>query len=188
MQSSWSVLTIIFCISKELHSSATTQSCSVLMLLWLCLHMSWWLSLILFSGSSSKDCLYSVYRKPLPSSDTSCGQFVWTCHLCLNTRCSLQRLCPCHSHPHSPLMTLCLKRPDPWFSLSSSHSPILWINGGPSWTGRGTDQFLPSLFEAGPSSRYQFRHVLIALYRAVFTPSFDLLAVYMGPLVLMMVE
>ena len=52
----------------------------------------------------------------------------------------------------------------------------------------GAGRFLLLLFEAGPSSQYQFGHVLITLCRAVFTPGFDLLGVIMGPLVMMIIE
>ena len=39
-----------------------------------------------------------------------------------------------------------------------------------------------------PSFQYQFGHVLIILCRAVFTPSFNLLGVDMGPLIAMIIE
>ena len=52
MWSSWSVLAVIFCISKELWSSTRIWSHSVPMLLWSYHNMSWWLLLILFSWAS----------------------------------------------------------------------------------------------------------------------------------------
>ena len=68
MWSSWSVLESFFCISKELQSSARAWSHSVLMLLWLCPHMSWQLSLVLFSWAS-------VQRLPLLSLQETCTLF-----------------------------------------------------------------------------------------------------------------
>ena len=52
MQSSWLVLTVIFCILKELQCSAGVHFHSFLKLSWLYPHMSWWLSLIIFSWAS----------------------------------------------------------------------------------------------------------------------------------------
>ena len=52
MQSSWSVLIIILCTSKELWSSARVHFGSALTHSWSCPHMSWQLSLILFSQAS----------------------------------------------------------------------------------------------------------------------------------------
>ena len=62
----------------------------------------------------SRDYLCLVYRKPIPSSTTSCGVVTYgPPHLCMSIRHSLQRVCPCQSHPYSPLTTLSLRRPDP---------------------------------------------------------------------------
>ena len=60
MQSIWSVLIAIFHISKELQSSWREHFCSALMYSWSCLHMPWWLSLILFIWPS-------IQRLPLLS-------------------------------------------------------------------------------------------------------------------------
>ena len=60
MQNSWSVLTIILHISKEMWSSARAHSCSILTLLWSCLHMAWQLLLILFSWASDQRLLLGL--------------------------------------------------------------------------------------------------------------------------------
>ena len=59
MHSSWSVLTIILHISKELWSSSRAQSHSVLMISWSYPHMAWWLSPIHVSWASDQ-------KLPLP--------------------------------------------------------------------------------------------------------------------------
>ena len=66
----------------------------------------------------SRDCLCSVYGKPIPSSSTSHGQFVHTPHLCLSMGSSLQRLCPCQNHPYFCLASQSLMRLDPQYSMS----------------------------------------------------------------------
>ena len=57
--------------------------------------------LSLHPETALKVCLCSVYRKPIPSSGAFCAQFVWTPHLCLSTRHSILRLCPCQSSTFS---------------------------------------------------------------------------------------
>ena len=57
MQSSWSVLVVIFCISKEVWSSAKAPFSSVLTILWSFPHMSWCLLLILFCWVSIQKLL-----------------------------------------------------------------------------------------------------------------------------------
>ena len=70
----------------------------------------------------------------------------------------------------------------------SHHCTITRISSGLGCTGRGTGRFLPLWFRAGPSLQCQFRHVLIALYRAVFTPNLNLLGVDMCSLVALISE
>ena len=79
MQRSWSVLTVIFHISKELQSSARACFHSVLMLSWLCPHTSWWLLPILFSWAS-------IQMLPLLSLQEACTilwYFLWV--ICMDT-------------------------------------------------------------------------------------------------------
>ena len=97
-----------------------------------------------------RDCLCSVYRKPVLSSCNSCRQFVWKPWLCLNMRCSVLRLCPCRSHPYSTLMTLSLRTPDCQHSLSFHPQSCLPDWWWPSWTGGRTDRFLPILLKLVP--------------------------------------
>ena len=78
--------------------------------------MSWQLSLILNSWAS-------VQRQPLLSPGILYTLLVLLVgnldgHLCLSIRCSLQRLCPYWSQPHSALMSLSLMGPDLQYSLS----------------------------------------------------------------------
>ena len=102
-------------------------------------------------------------------------------------KCSLQKLCPCQSHPHFPWWLwvwggLILVLFELLATVLSSGSIVALVGLEGDWQ-------VPALIaEAGTSSQYQFGHVLIALCRAVFAPSFNLLGDDMGPLVVMIVK
>ena len=84
----------------------------------------------------------SVQRLPLLNLQEACTllwYFLWAVHtdhlICVWTQDTVcQRLCPCQSHPYSPLMTLSPRRPDSLvpFQASCCIVPSSWINGGPS--------------------------------------------------------
>ena len=108
------------------------------------------------------------------------------------------RLIPYQSWPHSLWTCLSWMSPTlvgaaltvliPGTPQSPHHSTVMRISSGFGWTGRGAGRFLPLWLGAGPSLWYQFRHVLIALCRVVFTPNLYLLGVNMGPLVALITE
>ena len=188
MWSSWSVLTVILHISKELQSSARAWSHSVWTLSWLCPHMAWQLLLILFSWAS-------LWRLPLLSLQEAHTLFqyflwaVWMVTLYPSIRHSPQKLCPYQSQPCPPWTSLSQMRPDHWYSskfLPQYHHEDQWW---PWLDWNGVGRFLPLLLvKAGPSFQYQFGCVLIALCGAVFTPSLNLLGVNVCPLVMMIGE
>ena len=78
----------------------------------------------------SRGFLCWAYRKLVPSSGTSPGQFIWWLHLCPSTWHSLWRLCPYQSLPHPHLISLSQMRPDLWYSSSLlpqyHHQDQLW--------------------------------------------------------------
>ena len=82
MQSSWSVLTVILHISKELQSSSRVQSHSVLTISWTCPHTAWWL---LPNHSDQRLPLHKLQEAPYPlpvllaSGPNSNLICVWTC-------------------------------------------------------------------------------------------------------------
>ena len=136
----------------------------------------------------SRDCLCSVYRKPYPLPALLVSSS-YKHLICVCAQDAVSRGCVhvrvIHILPWWLWVQGSLIPNNLWIT---SCSPIFQIEVGPSWTGGGTDWFLPSLFDVGPSSQYQFGCILITQCRAVFIPSFDLLGVNAVPLVAMIVE
>ena len=166
MWSSWLVLTIIFWLLKGV--VVFLQKC--IPALFYCFHghvptHPGHLSLKSFSAEPlSRDCLCSVHRKPIPSSCSSCEQFVWTPVICVWTQ-DAKSLGGCvHVGVINilPWLTLTPRSPDPQFSsklLASCSVPYSRLKVTLVWTGGGLTGSSPHCFKAGPSSQYQFRHV-----------------------------
>ena len=124
----------------------------------------------------SRDCFCPVYRKPIPSSGTSCGQFEWTLPPCLSMRHAVSRGCVL-VRVLSIVLTLSqsLRMLDPQCSTN-----FLWPlhHQGQQWPWldrKGAVRFLLPLLRAGPGLGYGSWHVIITLSGAVITPSFQLL-------------
>ena len=185
MWSSWSVLTIILCISKEFQSSARENiplHLNTLMVVpqhsLAAVADSFQLSLsseaafaeptgisypllVLLLGSSYSHfiCVWASDAVPRSFVDIRVG------HILLGWVWVRWGLITCTPQ-------------------TSCHSTIIRISCGPGWTGRRAGRFLPLLLvKAGSCFWY-----LIALCRVVFTPSLDLLGIDMGPLVTMIGE
>ena len=141
MQSSWSVLTVIFCMSKELQSSTRAHFHSVLWLSGSCPHTSWLLLLILFSWAS-------IQRLPFLSLHVGS---LYGHHFCVWAWDGISRGCvhvrvihilPWWLWVQGGMIPSTLQAP--------CHSPILHIKGGAGWTGGGLTGSCPHCLELVP--------------------------------------
>ena len=157
MQSSCSVLTIFFCISEELQSSARQHFHSSLTHLWLCPHTSRQFLLIFSVEFPSRGYFCPVYRKPVPlfwnllwavQTDTSSVSK----HKMQSPEAVSLSESSALSHSESRVQGCLI--PSALETFCSCF--IIRVSNGPGWIGRGAFKFLLLLLRVGSRLEYGF--------------------------------